>query len=75
MLAEDRDAARASTADIDEPTARRQVINLVENGIISPAADQGLLVHGPSGAAFASIRQLAVYHAGWTAAQTADENS
>ena len=67
QLAQDRDAAR-STADLTDGTARRLVNDLVDNGVVTPVAEQRVLVHDPSGEAFDSITQLAVFHRGWTAA-------
>ncbi|AEN07787.1 hypothetical protein Halar_0552 (plasmid) [halophilic archaeon DL31] len=72
LVAQDRDAARVSTADIDERRARRLVGNLVEDGVVTPVADQRVLVHEPSGEAFDSITQLAVFHRGWWAATDAE---
>lgn len=73
LVAQDRDAARYSTADISERTARQLVSDLVDDGVVRPVPDQRVLVHEPSGEAFDSIRQLAVFHRGWTAARDADE--
>ena len=73
LLAQDRDAARVSTADVDEPMARQLVSDLVDDGVVTPVADQRVLVHEPSGEAFDSIRQLAVFHRGWSAARDAGE--
>lgn len=42
-------------------------------GTVTPVVDQRVLVHEPSGAAFQSIQQLAVFHEGWTAAADAGE--
>ncbi|MDS0300957.1 hypothetical protein NDI76_19605 [Halogeometricum sp. S1BR25-6] len=73
LVAQDRDVARVSTADIEETTARRLVSDLVNDGIVTAVAEQRILVHEPSGKAFDSIRQLAVFHRGWSAGQDADE--
>jgi hypothetical protein len=73
LLAQDQSAVRVSTADIDERAARRLVSDLVDDGVVVPVADQRTLVHEPSGEAFDSIRQLAVFHRGWTAGREADE--
>lgn len=73
LLARDRDAARLATADIDEATARHLVMDLVDAAVVSPVPDERVLVHEPSGTAFDSITQLAVFHRGWTAARDADE--
>jgi hypothetical protein len=72
LVAQDRDAARVSTADIDERSAHRLVGELVEDDVVTPVPDQRVLVHGPSGEAFDSITQLAVFHRGWQAATDAD---
>ena len=72
LVAQDRDAARVSTADIDERSARRLVNDLLEDDMVTPVADQRVLVHDPSGEAFDSITQLAVFHRGWQAATDAD---
>jgi uncharacterized surface protein with fasciclin (FAS1) repeats len=72
LLAQDRDAARVATADVDETTARQLVTALVNDGLVTAVAEQRVLVHEPSGEAFDAIRQLAVFHRGWAAAQDAD---
>lgn len=64
LLAQDRDAAQMSTADVDETTARQVVSDLVDDGVVTAVADQRVLVHEPSGNAFDSIRQVAVFHRG-----------
>lgn len=73
LLAQDRDADRVSTSDIDGTTARRLVSELVDSGVVTPVPDQRVLVYDPSGDAFDSITQLAVFHRGWTAACTDGE--
>jgi hypothetical protein len=72
LVAQDRDAARVATADIDERGARRLVNDLIEDDVVRPVAEQRVLVHEPSGEAFDSITQLAVFHRGWRAATDAD---
>ena len=72
LVAQDRDASRVATADIDETTARRLVGELVEDDVVTPIPDQRVLVHEPSGTTFESITQLAVFHRGWQAATGAD---
>lgn len=62
LLAQDQDATQIATDDIDETDARH-------------LAEEQVLVHEPSNAAFDSIRQLAVFHRGWTAACDADEEN
>ena len=73
LLAQDRDAARVDTADIDDATAQRLVNDLVDADVITPVPENRVLVHEPSGAAFDSTTQLAVYHRGWTAGRNANE--
>jgi formyltetrahydrofolate synthetase len=68
LVAQDRDAARVATADIDERSARRLVNDLIEDEMVRPILDQRVLVHEPSSEAFDSITQLAVFHRGWEAA-------
>jgi hypothetical protein len=72
LVAQDRDASRVATADIDETTARRLVGDLVEDDVVTPIPDQRVLVHEPSSTPFESITQLAVFHRGWRAATDAD---
>ena len=72
LVAQDRDASWVATVDIDEATARRLVGELVEADVVTPIPDQRVLVHEPSGAAFDSITQLAVFHRGWQAATDVD---
>ena len=73
LVAQDRDATRVSTADVDETTTRQLVSDLVDDRVVTAVADQRVLGHEPSGEAFDSITQLAVFHRGWTAARDADE--
>ncbi|WP_433633055.1 hypothetical protein [Halomicrococcus sp. NG-SE-24] len=70
LLAQDRDVAQVSTADVDKTTARHLVSDLVDDGIVTPVADQRALVHEPSGEAFDLIQQIAVFHRGWTAGRS-----
>ena len=72
LVAQDRDASRVATADIDEATARRLVGELVEDDVVTPIPDQRVLVHEPSSTPFESITQLAVFHRGGQAATDAD---
>jgi len=74
LVAQDRDAAWVSTADIDERRARRLVNDLIEDDIVTAVADQRVLVHEPSSEAFDSITQLAVFHRGWQAARDAEDD-
>jgi len=73
LLAQDRDARSPSTADLDDETARQMVRDLLDTGTVTPVVDQRVLVHEPSGAAFESMLQLAVFHKGWTAPMDAGE--
>ena len=61
-------------ADIDERSARRLVNDLIKDDVVTPVADQRVLVHEPSGEAFDSIAQLAVFHRGWRAARDAEDD-
>ena len=71
QLAQDRDAAR-QMADLTDTAARHLVTDLVDEGAVTPVAERRVLVHNPTGEAFDSISQLAVFHRGWTAARAAD---
>ena len=73
LLAQDQDAQSPSTADLDDETARQLVRELLDTGTVTPVVDQRILVHEPSGTAFESMQQLAVFHKGWTAAHDAGE--
>ncbi|MGB9985660.1 hypothetical protein [Salarchaeum japonicum] len=72
LVAQDRDAVRVATGDVDERSARRLVGELVEDDVVTPIPDQRVLVHEPSGKPFESITQLAVFHRGWQAATDVD---
>jgi hypothetical protein len=72
QLAQDRDAANVATADVDGTTARGQVDKLIEADVVTPIPEDRVLVHEPSGTAFDSTTQLAVFHRGWTAGRDAD---
>ncbi|MFD1571255.1 hypothetical protein [Halorubrum laminariae] len=74
LVTQDRDTARVATADIDERSARRLVNDLIEDDMVRPIPDQRVLVHDPSGEAFDSITQLAVFHRGWQAARDAEDD-
>ena len=39
LVAQDRDAARVATADIDERSARRLVNDLIKDDMVTPVAD------------------------------------
>jgi hypothetical protein len=41
--------------------------------VVTPVPDKRVFVHEPSGTAFGSSTQLAVFHQGWTAACNADK--
>ncbi|MFD1687000.1 hypothetical protein [Halobellus litoreus] len=72
QLAQDRDAAGVDTADVDDTTARRLVDDLINVDVVTPVPEDRVLVHEPSGTAFDSTTQLAVFHRGWTAGRDAD---
>jgi hypothetical protein len=74
LLAQDRDRTRVVTADLDRGTAGRLVNDLVDGDVVTPVPDERVLVHEPSGEAFNSILQLAVFHRGWTAVRDTDDN-
>ena len=74
LLAQDRDAASVATADIDDAAAQNRVSKLVDAAVVTPVPEDRILVHNPSGTAFDSATQLAVFHCGWTAARNADES-
>ena len=62
-----------STADLDDGTAQEVVHDLLDAGTVTPVVDQRVLVHEPSGAAFESMLQLAVFYKGWIAAMETGE--
>ncbi|WP_251344717.1 hypothetical protein [Haloplanus halophilus] len=72
QLAQDRDAARVDTADVNNTTARSLVDDLIDADVVTPVPEDQVLVHEPSGNAFDSTAQLAVFHRGWTAGRDAD---
>ena len=72
QLAQDRDATSVDTADVDDGTAQRLVSDLVDADVVTPIPEDQVLVHEPSGTAFDSSTQLAVFHRGWTAGRDAD---
>jgi hypothetical protein len=72
QLAQDRDAASVDTADIDDATAQNLVNELVDADVVTPVPEDQGLVHEPSGTAFDSTMQFAVFHRGWTAARDTD---
>lgn len=71
LLAQDQDAARAKTVDIDDATANNVVSGLLDAGVVTPVPEDRVLVHEPSDTAFDSTIQLALFHRGWTAAREA----
>lgn len=72
LLAQDRDAAGVDTADIDDATAQHLVSELIDADVVTPVPEDRVLVHEPSGAAFDSSTQLAVFHQGWMADRDAN---
>jgi hypothetical protein len=65
LCATDRDIERVDTTDLDERTARELVSDLMDTGTVVAVPEQRVLVHEPSGQAFSSTTQLAVFHRGW----------
>jgi hypothetical protein len=72
QLAQDRDTAGVATSDVDDTTARGLVDELIDADVVTPIPEDRVLVHEPSGTAFDSTTQLAVFHRGWTAGRDAD---
>ncbi|MDS0283874.1 hypothetical protein [Haloarcula onubensis] len=72
QLAKERDAIGVDTADVDDATAQNLVSDLVIADVVTPVPEDRVLVHEPSGAAFDSTAQLAVFHRGWTAGRDTD---
>lgn len=56
------------TDDIHPEDARRLVGQLAYAGVVTPNLEFDVYIHEPSGRAFDSMLQLAVFHRGWTAA-------
>ncbi len=52
---------------VDDATAQRLVSDLVDADVVTLVPEDQVLVHEPSGTAFDSSTQLAVFHRGWTA--------
>ncbi|MDR5657813.1 MULTISPECIES: hypothetical protein [Halobacteriaceae] len=73
LLAQDRDIAGVDTADVDDATAQNLVSELVDADVVTLVPEDQVLVHEPSGNAFDSSTQLAVFHQGWTAGRDADK--
>lgn len=67
QIAQDRDAARIETADIDEAHAWMVVEELIGQNVVMPVAKSQSLVHEPSGNVFRSEKALALFHKGWKA--------
>jgi len=72
LLAQDRDVAGVDTADVDDATAQHLASELIDADVVTPVPGDRVLVHEPSGAAFDSTTQLAVFHRGWTAGHDID---
>lgn len=72
LLAQDRDVTDVDTVDIDDVTVQNRVNELVDVDIVTPVPEDRVLVHEPSGTAFDSTTQLAVFHRGWTAGRDVD---
>ena len=62
LFSQDWDARSPLTADLDNETARQMVRDLLDAATVTPVVDQRILVHEPSGTAFESLLQLAVFH-------------
>lgn len=65
LVAQDRDAARIETADIDVSHAWMLVKELIGQEVVTPVAESQSLVHEPSGESFQSEKALALFHKGW----------
>ena len=63
-LVQNCDAAGVATADVDDTTAQRLVNDLVDADVVTPIPEGHVLVHEPSGTAFESMIQFAVFHRG-----------
>ncbi|GGN24816.1 hypothetical protein [Halarchaeum nitratireducens] len=72
QLAQDRDAVGIDTTDVDDATAENLVSELIDADVVTPVPEDKVLVHEPSGTAFDSSTQLAVFHRGWTAGRDTD---
>ncbi len=72
QLARDRDAIGVDTADVDDRTVQNLINDLVDADVVTPVPEDHVLVHEPSGTAFDSTTQMAVFHRGWTAGRDAD---
>jgi len=72
LLAQDHDAAGVDTVAVDDATVPNLVNDLVDADIVTPVPEDRVLVHEPSGTAFDSTTQMAVFHRGWTACRDAD---
>jgi len=72
QLAQEREAAGVDTADVDDATAQNLVNDLVDADVVTPVPEDRVLAHEPSGAAFDSTAQLAVFHRGWKAGRDTD---
>ena len=49
LLAQDQDARRPSTVDLDDETAQEVVRNLLNAGTVTPVVNERVFVHEPSG--------------------------
>ncbi|MFC7116587.1 hypothetical protein ACFQH2_18780 [Natronoarchaeum sp. GCM10025703] len=72
LLAQDHNIASIETADVDNTTARNFISELIDADVVAPVPENQVLVHEPSGTAFDSSTQLAVFHRGWTADRDVD---
>jgi len=74
LVAHDQDPTRVVTGDIGDSTARQLVTDLINRDIVTPIPGKQVFVQEPSGIAFDSSTQVAVFHRGWTAAHNADKD-
>ena len=75
LVAQDRDAARIGTTDIDDAYAWMVVEELIGQDVVTPVAESQSLVHDPSGESFRSETALALFHKGWKAGYDAAAES
>ena len=73
LVAHDRDVTHAVTEDIGDTAARKLVTELIDSDVVTPVPGKRVFVHEPSGTAFDSSTQLAVFHQGWMAAHNANK--
>ena len=74
LVAQDRDAVRIETTDIDDSHAWMLVKELIGQEVVTPIAESQSLVHEPSGEFFHSETALSLFHKGWKAGYDAAED-